>query len=287
MSSSLTKLRARLLRSLLAGASCLAPGPTGRYLARRFVTPGPAGRRQAAAIAATLDDVQRQTLRIDGFDIAVYQWGDPSRQPYVLLSHGWASYGLRFAAWVPQLRALGYAVLAFDQAAHGLSSGQISNLPHFVKILREMGSRFGRPAVFIGHSLGTAAVVFADDPAWRPARYVLIAPLVEPAGSARRQFQAAGLAPATFVPFENWLIELTGTCFADFDATSHLPLFDRPALVIHDRRDRETPWEEGARFAALWPGAQLFSTEGLGHNRMVDHPSVITRALDFVGPAAP
>ncbi|UXA70127.1 lysophospholipase [Xanthomonas prunicola] len=287
MSPSLIKLRARLLRGLLAGASHLAPGPTGRYLARRFVTPGPPGRRQAAAIAATLDGMQRQTLHIDGFGIVVYRWGDLARQPYVLLSHGWASYGLRFAAWVPQLRALGYAVLAFDQAAHGLSSGQISNLPHFVKVLREMGSRFGRPAVFIGHSLGTAAAVFADDPTWRAARYVLIAPLVEPAASARRKFQAAGIAPATFAPFENWLIQLTGTCFADFDATSHLPQFDRPALVIHDRRDRETPWEEGARFAALWPGAQLFSTDGLGHTRMVDHPSVITRALDFVGPAAP
>ncbi|MCC4618643.1 alpha/beta hydrolase [Xanthomonas cassavae CFBP 4642] len=99
---------------------------------------------------------------------------DPTRQPYVLLSHGWASYGLRFAAWVPRLRALGYAVLAFDQ----------------------------------------------------------------------------------------------------------------PALVIHDRHDRETPLEEGARFAALWPGAQLFTTEGLGHNRMLDHASVIARALEFIGPAA-
>ncbi|MCD0260220.1 alpha/beta fold hydrolase [Xanthomonas melonis] len=287
MSSPIARLRARLLRLVLVGASRLAPGPTGRYLARRFVTPAPSGRRQAAAIAATLDDAQRQSLRIDGLDIAVYQWGDPAQRPFVLLSHGWASYGLRFAAWVPQLRALGYAVVAFDQAAHGLSGGQISNLPHFSKILGQIGRHFGRPAVFIGHSLGTAAAVFADDPAWRPARYVMIAPLVAPAGSARRQFQAAGIAPAAFAPFETWLIQLIGACFADFDATARLPQFDRPALIIHDRRDRETPWEEGARFAALWPGAQLFSTEGLGHNRMVDHPSVIARALDFIGPASP
>ncbi|MCC4633738.1 alpha/beta hydrolase [Xanthomonas dyei] len=286
MSSSIAKLRARLLRGLMSGISRLAPGPTGRSLARRFVTPGAAGRRQAAAIAATLTDVQQQTLRIDGIDIAVYQWGDPAQQPYVLLSHGWASYGLRFAAWVPQLRARGYAVLAFDQAAHGLSSGKISNMPHFVKMLRQIGERFGRPAVFIGHSLGAASVVFADAPAWRPSRYVLIAPLLAPAASAQRQFRAFGIAPGAFVPFENWLIQITGKRFADFDATAYLPHFDRPALIIHDRRDRETPWEEGARFAALWPGAQLFSTEGLGHNRMVDHASVIARALEFIGPAS-
>lgn len=286
MSASIAKLRLRMLRGVLAGASRLAPGPTGRYLARRFVTPARAGRQQAAALAETLTDVQRQTLHIDGFDIAVYQWGELSQQPYVLLSHGWSSYGLRFAAWVPQLRALGYAVLAFDQAAHGLSSGQISNMPHFVQVLRQIGSRFGRPAAFIGHSIGAAAAVFANDPAWRPERYVLIAPLVEPSASAHRQFRASGIAPAAFAPFENWLCQLTGLRFADLDASLHLPQFDRPALVIHDRRDRETPWEEGARFAALWPGAQLFSTEGLGHNRLVDHASVMARALEFIGPAA-
>lgn len=288
MSSSIAKLRARLLRGVLASASRLAPGPTGRFLARRFVTPAAAGRRQAAGLAAQLPDAHRQNLRIDGVDIAVYRWGDPAQQPYVLLSHGWASYGLRFAAWVPQLRALGYAVVAFDQAAHGLSGGRISNMPHFVRILRDIGGRHGRPAVLIGHSLGAAAAVFADDPAWRPARYVLIAPLLAPAQSAQRQFRAFGIAPGTFAPFENWLHQLTGKRFADFDATPRLPHFDdRPALIIHDRRDRETPWEEGARFAALWPGAQLVSTEGLGHNRMVDHASVIDQALQFIGPASP
>ncbi|UXM99610.1 hypothetical protein N8D55_18090 [Xanthomonas hortorum pv. pelargonii] len=36
--------------------------------------------------------------------------------------------------------------------------------------------------------------------------------------------------------------QLTGKRFADFDATPRLPHFgDRPALIIHDRRDRETP----------------------------------------------
>lgn len=88
MSSSIATLRTRLLRSSLAGASRLAPGPTGRYLARRFVTPAALGRRQAATIAATLTDMQRHTLRIDDIDIAMYQWGDPAQQPYVLLSHG-------------------------------------------------------------------------------------------------------------------------------------------------------------------------------------------------------
>ncbi|MCF8827617.1 alpha/beta fold hydrolase [Xanthomonas campestris] len=279
-------LRLRLLRTALATASRLAPGPTGRYLAKRFVTPLPATRRHAAAALANLPDTARHTLRIADTDVTVYCWGDPAEHPYVLLSHGWSSFGLRFAAWVPRLQALGYAVVAFDQAGHGASSGRLSNFPHFVEVLRRIGRHFGRPAAFIGHSMGASSVVFADEASWRPTRYVLIAPLLTPAKSAERQFAAAGIAARTFAPFEQWLSELTGKRFADFDASERLPQFDRPALIIHDRRDRETPWEEGARFAALWPGAQLVSTEGLGHNRMVDHASVIDQALHFVGPAS-
>ncbi|SOU08478.1 alpha/beta hydrolase [Xanthomonas arboricola] len=285
MAKASSRWRMRLTRTLFGLASRLAPGPTGRLLARRFVTPDAASRRHAASTLATLSDVGRDSLSIDGIEIAVYVWGDPAQQPYVLLSHGWSSYGLRFAAWVPRLQALGYAVVAFDQAGHGLSGGRISYMPHFVEVLRRIGRHFGRPAAFIGHSLGSASVVFADEAAWQPARYVLIAPLLAPAETARRQFRAFGIAAKTFVPFENLLHAITGKRFADFDASPHLPRFQRPALIIHDRRDRETPWDEGARFAALWPQAQLLTTEGLGHNRMVDHASVIEAALDFIGPA--
>ncbi|MGQ3469584.1 alpha/beta fold hydrolase, partial [Xanthomonas campestris] len=130
------------------------------------------------------------------------------------------------------------------------------------------------------------SVVSADEASWRPARNVLIAPLLTPAKSAERQFAAAGTAARTSAPSEQWLPELTGRRCADSDASERLPHSDRPALSTHARRAREPPWEEGARSAALWPDAQLVSTEGLGHNRMVDHASVIDQALHFVGPAS-
>ena len=93
---------------------------------------------------ATAPQMLRQEIAIDGDNLAVYQWGDPGREPYVLLGHGWSSYALRFAAWIPRLRALGYAVVAFDQRAHGMSGGRISSLPDFVLTMRAIGRRFGR-----------------------------------------------------------------------------------------------------------------------------------------------
>ena len=60
-----------------------------------------------------------------------------------------------------------------------------------------------------------------------------------------------------------------------------------PMLLIHDRDDRETPYEEGAAVARAWPGAELVSTEGLGHRRILKDEAVVTKAADFLRTGAP
>lgn len=286
MNKSLKALQFRVARGLFGLAGRIAPVATGRYVARRFITPAAAGRGSAAEALLHAANVQRGTLPILGEDIATYVWGDPARTPYVLLGHGWSSYALRFAAWIPRLCAAGYAVVGFDQTAHGLSSGRSSSLPQFAEVTRGVGRHFGRPAAFIGHSLGATAVPFAEEEAWRPARFVLIAPLTSAARGARRVVHAFGVPDKVFAPFEEWLSERSnGTRFDDYHASLRIPYIDRPALIVHDRLDREIPWEEGVQYASLWPGARLFTTEKLGHTRMVDHASVIDEAMAFLGPA--
>lgn len=182
------------------------------------------------------------------------------------------------------LRSMGYAVVSFDQPAHGASSGKINHLPLFVEMIRQVGRHFGKPAVFIGHSMGASSVIFAQDEEWSPERFVLIAPFVAISENASRQFETAGISPKAFPSFEAYLYSVTGRRFAEYEGALRLPLMKGPALIIHDRQDRETPWEKGARFAKLWPGARLFSTEGLGHNRLLDHPSVINEVMNFIKP---
>ncbi|RMN40435.1 hypothetical protein ALQ59_03619 [Pseudomonas syringae pv. apii] len=282
MSKFTNTLRLMTMRGTLMLTSRILPGLTGRYLGRRFVTPQAAGRARAAAVLRTSQDVQTGTLELDGIKISTYVWGDPAQQPYVLLAHGWSSYAMRFADWVPSLQSMGYAVVGFDQPAHGLSGGTTSHMPQFVEILQQVGRHFGKPAAVIAHSLGASSIVFAQEEHWRPERFVLIAPFLALADNAFHQFDAFGVAHKVFPHFEGYLHALSGHRFADYDASVRLHLLDRPALIIHDRRDRETPWEKGARFAKLWPGARLFTTEGLGHNRLIDHPSVIDEVMKFL-----
>ncbi|WP_419219442.1 alpha/beta hydrolase [Pseudomonas syringae] len=278
------KIRMLTQLFLLRITSRVLPGPTGRYLARRFITPHAAERTKAASALSAASGVHTETLTLGGIDITTYQWGDPSYEPYVLLAHGWSSYALRFVEWIPLLRSMGYAVVGFDQPAHGASSGKNNHMPLFIEMLQQVGRHFGKPAVLIGHSLGASSAVFAQDEEWCPERFVLIAPFVALSENAIRQFETASVALKTFTSFEAYLYSVTGHRFAEYDASSRLPLMKGPALIIHDKHDRETPWEKGARFATLWPGARLFTTEGLGHNRLIDHPCVINEVMNFIKP---
>jgi hypothetical protein len=55
-----------------------------------------------------------------------------------------------------------------------------------------------------------------------------------------------------------------------------------PLLVVHDREDREVPWQDGAGIAAGWPGARLLTTSGLGHRRILRAPAVVAAVAGFL-----
>ena len=62
---------------------------------------------------------------------------------------------------------------------------------------------------------------------------------------------------------------------------------DAALLVVHDDGDKDVPPLHGRRLAATWPGAQLVSTDGLGHRRILRDPAVVAGAVQFVTAGAP
>jgi pimeloyl-ACP methyl ester carboxylesterase len=68
----------------------------------------------------------------------------------------------------------------------------------------------------------------------------------------------------------------------DFDVLASARTMTTPLLVFHDREDRDVAWSDGAAIAAAWPGAELVSTVGLGHRRIVQDPTVVAQAITFL-----
>ncbi|MFC5595247.1 alpha/beta fold hydrolase [Lysobacter niastensis] len=260
--------------------SHVAPQATLKRAARLFSTPMASSRSRA--LAASTCGARQIELLVDDHRIAAYVWGDPKAQPYVLFAHGWSSHGTRIAAWLPQLRAEGYAVVAFDQPAHGRSPGRQATLPDFTRHLLAVGNHFGPAAAVIGHSLGGAATMLAMARGLQAERAVLIAPAADPVAAAERfaglMWIGANLCQRMFSYFER----IVGTTFDEQQTHRNAPVIGRPALIVHDLEDRDVPWSEGERYARYWPDSRLLTTRGLGHRRVLDDSGVITAGMRFL-----
>lgn len=275
------RLKLTTVRATFALGSRIAPRRTVNRAARLFATPFASSRARAGAVQGD-DDMVRGSLSVNGETIATYTWGDPARQPYVLLVHGWSSFGLRFLPWVGKLRALGYAVVTFDQPGHGCSSGQLCTLPDFIATARAVGGQHGHAALAIAHSLGGAAIALAQDESWHADKLILIAPAVDMRAAVRRFFRFVRLGRHLSDPFLAWLRRRTGVHVDELQVERKVRTLGQPALIVHDLDDPDVPWSEGERYAQHWPGARLLSTQGLGHRRIVDAPEVIEAALAFL-----
>lgn len=269
------------VRAGFALGSRLAPQRTVNRAARLFATPFASSRSRAQA-AQPDAAMRRGQLTLRGETIATYVWGDPATQPYALLAHGWSSFGLRFLPWVQRLRAQGLAVVTFDQPGHGHSSGQLCTLPEFTETVQAVGRHYGPAALAIGHSLGGAAVALAQDETWHAHRLILVAPAVDMAAAAGRFFRFVRLGEHLREAFYGWLQRRTGVSVEQLQVHRRLPALGQPGLIVHDLDDADVPWGEGERYAQFWPGARLFTTQGLGHRRVLDAPEVIDAALAFV-----
>ncbi|GLQ90268.1 alpha/beta hydrolase [Dyella flagellata] len=278
--SSRTPLKLRALRLGFAVGSRLAPTSTVDRAARLFATPFASSRSRARA-AQPDEAMQRGELRVGDESIATYVWGDPSRQPYALLVHGWSSFGLRYLPWVAKLREQGLAVVTFDQPGHGASSGKLCTMPDFIATIRAVGMQFGNAALAVGHSMGGAAVALAQDVAWQVQRMALIAPAADLEAATQRFIRFVRLGEHLREPLLSWFERRTGVHARELQVHHHVPTLGQPGLIVHDLDDREVPWEEGERYARYWPGARLLTTQGLGHHRILDAPEVIEATLAF------
>lgn len=273
-------IQLHLIRLTFLLGSRFAPDAIITRAARLFTTPSASSRTRALS-APTLG-AREEELHIDDIAIHTYAWGDPTTQPYVLFAHGWSSHGTRIARWLQPLQEAGYAVVTFDQVAHGRSGGTHTTLPDFTCHLMGVARRYGQAAVVIGHSLGGTATALALARGMQALRVVLIAPSADPLAAVDRFSRLL------------WLTDYLGRCmFASFErsmrfsadelqAQNNAPRIGCPALIVHDIEDREVPWSEGERWARYWPQSRLLSTRGLGHNRIADDDGVIASALGFI-----
>jgi hypothetical protein len=225
------------------------------------------------------------TVRIDGRRVATWSWG---AGPRVLLVHGWGGRGAQLGAFVEPLVASGFSVAWFDGPAHGVSEGRQTTMPELGAAVRGVAAALGPVRAIVAHSGGAPVSGWAIR-RWLLEGYVdlpeaiaLIAPPADFGGYLARFADACGLTASARDRLTRRVEARVGAAPGAFDLPSFAADLPVPALVVHDREDLEVRWAEGAAVAAAWPGAELMTTRGLGHRRILRDPAVVTRVAAFL-----
>src|SRR6185437_13030395 len=288
-------LRQRATRAAFRTLERRAPRLGARWAERVWCTVQHADRSRAVP-AAPGDLVTIPLHRDEEPTFVAEVWGTSG--PVVYLLHGWGGHRSQFGAFVAPLTAAGFRVVAIDTPSHGDSGpgsfgANRSLITEFTAALSAAVRAFGPAHAVIGHSLGGGSAALAVLDGLPTRRLVLISPMTDPTQFMRGFAAMLGFGDRVRTGLMRRLELRTGRPMSDFDAVgratavsraepplddAHLPSL----LVIHDRADKQIPFGMGKAIAAAWQGAELLSTTGLGHNRILRDPEVIRSAVAFV-----
>src|SRR5438270_5198943 len=257
-------------------AAVLAPDRTERYAADLFRTPRRSGPPSAPSVP--LYAGKQFTVDAPSGAIRAWQFGEG---PTVVVAHGWNGASTQLIRLIARLVRGGFEVVAFDQPAHGLSSGTRTDVAGMADAVCSVVFRVRPVHAVVAHSLGATATALAMASGAAIPRAVFIAPPIQVPCFIRAFAARLGLPPERAEGMRRRLEEVIGD-MAKFDLLRHAPLQRAPLLVLHDRQDREVPFEHGAALAAAWPGARLQPLANLGHRRMLREPRVLEEIVDFL-----
>ncbi len=265
------------LRLALRGLGAVAPDLAAAWLSALFLSP----RRVSAPEreARWVEAAEWGAIEADGEALATYAWGEG---PLVLLVHGWGGRGSQLGAFAQALAARGFRAVALDLPGHGESPGHSSSLLHMAAGIEAAMRQLGAPAGIVAHSAGCAATTLALQGAvWNPA-LAFVAPPEDLGYFALQLARQLGVHPRVHRRARRGIEARFGIPWSQLRVPALAPEMSQPLLVIHDALDREVPVAHGEHVAAAWPGARLVTTRGLGHQRILRDPEVVSRAVGFV-----
>jgi len=271
-----TTVRISMLRGLFAALDRLSPTLGGAVSERLFFTPPPPRRSEGERM---LRRARRFTVRARRHRLAAWRWGTG---PAIVMLHGWGGRAAQWTSFVAPLVRRGFAVVAFDAPGHGASSRAPSSAVDFARALEAVVDHVGGARAVVAHSLGSAAVALALRGRLRCRRVVFLGPAADPPSWVGSFADRLGLSPRIVERMRQRSERRLGVSWSELSIVRHASTLDTPLLVIHDRDDREVAWSDGSAIAEAWPGARLFSTTGLGHNRILRDPATVSEAVAFL-----
>lgn len=244
-----------------------------------FMTPpknAPSDAEHMLLAKATLFSVPFESTNINALC-----WG---AGPTVLLVHGWGGYGLQLSSFVEPLVEAGYRVVTFDAPAHGSTAGVQTSGLEIARAIATVAQHQTPITSIVAHSLGAASTTLALKEGLQLQKVVYVAAMCWLSNAvttfARRARLSAEVENGLRHRFE---AQFGSDIWHRFAVDQTAKALTIPALLFHDRSDRDVAIDESKAIAQAWSGAYLVETSGLRHRRILRDKSVIQQAVSFIG----
>ena len=284
------RLQQLRILALITGARATAdrfPPAAAWFTGRLWFTPWKvvpgveSAQREAQWLAATT----RRTWRVDGRTISGFEAG---KGPAVLLVHGWGDRAGVLGGFIEPLVAAGYRVVGFDLPAHGGSGRGRTDIPGVADTIAAISAELGGVEAVVAHSLGGAATVVALDRGLDVGRVALLASAVRLENAVGRFADTFRLPASALTALRSHIERRFGAgVWEEFAADRAAAGLSSRALIVHDTDDPQVDVADARLLGEAWPGAQLVTTSGLGHRRILRDPEVISTVVEFVTQPAP
>jgi len=264
------------LRALFGVLARLAPRASDRTAAALFLSPR--RRRRPAPGTPGLAPVRLQVAS-GGTTLAAWAWG---AGPAVILAHGWSGHAGQMSRFIHPLVDGGFRVVAFDQPAHGQSSGRRTTVLKMAEALQSVARAAGPLHGVVAHSLGATATTLALFDNLPASRVVLLAPPADAPHFVRQLAAFLGLSAERTEGTLSQVQRDIGVHLDSLDLRRIAGWLRQPALILHDISDREVPFAHGRAIADVWPAARLVPLAGLGHTRLLSDAGVVRATVSFL-----
>ena len=219
-------------------------------------------------------------MKINSHDIQLYSWGSGPKK--VLFLHGWQSHSYRWKAFIEMFPHSEYTLYSLDAPGHGMSSGSMLHVPMYSHVIETLFGKLGHIDAVIAHSLGAFTLLYTGyQRAELPLdKMVLLAPPGEATEFFAFYRDTLRLNDYSVRRIQEHFEQEIKFPVAHFSAKKFARAQQRPALIIHDRDDRDTAYTNSIAIHEAWPQSQLVITNGLGHN--LKSPDIARQVATFV-----
>ncbi len=284
------------IRLCFRGISLVAPSLAGwgafKLFIRPMSRPKKLNQQMQARIDATLAQAESKLVETSAGPVMLHHWRAEGShfkpEPRVLLLHGWTSRSDYMLNYVPLLLAQGISCYAMDFPAHGRSPGKTVQYWQAVAAIQEVQWQIGPLLAQIGHSFGGAMSMMATrTPDGKPCQsaprhMVLVAAPASLAAPAQFASQKLGLSSKARKYFQQYLAAADDRDFEDLSCASLQQFWSGQLTIVHDQADTEVLYQNALEIKDAYPTAELITTQGLGHRRILRDPDITKQIVQRI-----